>query len=69
MEPIQTKKTKWWRKILNVFLLLVFFVIGGSIWIWHISLILSIIVSIISIAMIHYFWEEIIGKEENSEVK
>lgn len=62
-------KIPFWKKVLYVFLLLLFLAIGASVWTWGISIILSFIISVISIAMIHFFWEEINGKKENSEIK
>ena len=62
-------KMPWWKKILYVFLLLVFLAIGASVWTWDISIILSFIISVISITMIHFFWEELNGKKENNEAK
>jgi hypothetical protein len=58
-----------WKKILYAFLLFLFLAIGASVWTWGISVILSFIISVISIAMIHFFWEELGGKKENSEAK
>lgn len=62
-------KMLWWKKILYVFLLLVFLAIGGSVWTWNISMILSFIIFVISIAMIYFFWGELNGKKENEELE
>ena len=62
-------KMSFWKKILYVFLLLVFLAIGASVWTWDISIILSFIISVISITMINFFWGELRGKKENSETK
>ena len=66
MENTQLKMP-WWKKILYVFLLLLFLAIGASVWTWDISIILSFIISIISITMISFFWGELRGKKENGE--
>ncbi len=62
-------KIPFWKKVLYVFLLLLFLAIGASVWTWGISIILSFIISVISITIIHFFWEELNGKKENSETK
>jgi len=68
---METTKLKipFWKKILYAFLLLLFLAIGASVWTWGISIILSFIISVISIAMIHFFWDELNSKKENSEAK
>lgn len=62
MENIQ-RKMPWWKRIIYVFLLLVFLAIGANVWTWGISMILSSIISVISITMIYFFWGEIMGKK------
>jgi len=57
----------WLKKILYVFLLLVFLAIGASVWAWDISIILSFIIFVISITMVYFFWGELRGKKENRE--
>ena len=59
----------FWKKTLYIFLLLIFLVIGANIWAWDVSIFLSIIISIISIAMINFFWGELRGKKESMEDK
>ncbi len=62
-------KMPFWKKTLYIFLLLIFLAIGANIWTWDVSIFLSITISIISIAMINFFWGELRGKKENMEEK
>ena len=64
---MKTTQIRWWKKILYAFLLLIFLAIGASVWTWDISMVLSFIISVISLAMIGFFWEELRGKKENEE--
>ncbi len=54
-----------WKKILYAFLLLIFLAIGANIWNQDISILLTIVIFIFSVAMINFLWGELRKKEEN----
>jgi hypothetical protein len=58
VESIKTQKT-WWKSLLYILLLLVFLVIGSSAFTWRISIFLEIIITIVSIAIINFSWEQL----------
>lgn len=63
----QKIKIPFWKKTLYLFLLLIFLALGANIWTWDVSIFLSFIVTIISIAMINFFWGELRGKKEDAD--
>lgn len=72
MNTTKTNQTKveimpWWKKNLYRFLLVVSFVVGAGIWEWKLPIILQIIISIASVIMIHFFWDELKGTKPEEQ--
>lgn len=55
--------------VFYMFLLLIFLVIGASVWTWDVSIFLSFIIFAISIAMISFFWGEIRNKKDDDSTE